>query len=168
MSTSSMTRGPALDTERCISVMSGLVFTSTSIIGQGRRPDKGFCSGSSTSANITGRKSGETCTKWIGILCAGCMRGANDTRLLAIRVSRQVIYASECLTLSLRSSTMLLSGAGFPAINVDLLAGVAAPLSKGAPACSPGLGGVESPNTAVLGKKRLAMTTRWFLSVAIV
>ena len=76
----------------------------------------------------------------------------------------------DSLTLSRRSSTILFNGPGFPntleRCEVD---GVCDPL-KGTLvlSTSPGVPGAESPSTAVVGRKSVAMTARWFLRELIV
>ena len=61
---------------------------------------------------------------------------------------------------------MLFNGPGLPP-NGNLLDGGAV-LNSGSDVTWSGDGGVESPRTAVLGRKRLAITTLWFLSELIV
>lgn len=83
---SSMTRDFALNTERCVSIMGGLVLARTvaTTVGQGGgdRTDKRLCSRSSTGTNVTGRQSRKTCSEGIDILCARCVRRTNCSGLM--------------------------------------------------------------------------------------
>jgi hypothetical protein len=79
------------------------------------------------------------------------------------------------LTLSFRSSTMLRIGAGVRAfgggkdnLNPWSLACPGKTSGNGNSERTSGVGGCDSPNTTVLGRKRDAITTRWFLSELIV
>lgn len=68
--------------------------------------------------------------------------------------------------ITFRSSTILDKGPLFLDNSPGRFVG-GADLNSGKAVTWSGVGGVESPSTAVLGRKREAMTTRWFLSELI-
>ena len=70
-------------------------------------------------------------------------------------------------TITFRSSTILDKGPLFLESKPGRLVG-GADLNSGRDVTWSGVEGAESPSTAVLGRKREAMTTRWFLSELIV